>query len=104
VGETVQDHEMKLAILELAERAMAAIVERKQAEADLVALYQNSIRKTAETVEVGGEPLPIERDAVAFDERVETAGKFLRMVQRSDGDYEATLTAALARFADLMER
>ena len=46
----------------------------------------------------------IERDAVAIDARVETASKFLRMVQRTDGDYEATIALALARFASLMER
>ena len=40
----------------------------------------------------------------AQTDRVETAGKFLRMVQRSDGDYEATITQALSSFADLMER
>jgi hypothetical protein len=55
-------------------------------------------------VDVGGESLPIERETVEIDERVETAGKFLRMVQRSDGDYEATISQALASFADLMER
>ena len=41
---------------------------------------------------------------MAMDERVEIAGKFLRMVQRTDTDYEATITEALARFAELMER
>ena len=104
MNETVQEHEMKLAILALAQRVMDAIAERQQAEADLIARYQHIVRKTADTVKVGGESLPIERDAVGLDERVETAGKFLRMVQRSDGDYEATVTHALARFADLMER
>jgi hypothetical protein len=99
-----QDNEMKLAILSLARRVMDAIAERQQAEADLIGRYQDVVRKDAYTVEVGGESLPIERDAVEIDERVETAGKFLRMVQRSDGDYEATITQALASFADLMER
>jgi hypothetical protein len=103
--ETVaQDNEMKLAILGLARRVMDAIAERQQAEADLIGRYQDVVRKDAYTVEVGGESLPIERDAVEIDERVEIAGKFLRMVQRSDGDYEAAITQSLARFADLMER
>lgn len=99
-----QDHEMKIAILELASRVMEAIEERGQAEADLVARYHDILRKTADTVEVGGEAVSIERDAVAIDERVEIAGKFLRMVQRNDTDYEATISDALARFAELMER
>ena len=104
MNKVTQDHEMKIAILELATRVMDAISERSQAEADLVARYHDVVSKTADTVEVGGESLTIERDAVAMDERVEVAGKFLRMVQRTDGDYEATITDALARFADLMER
>ena len=83
---------------------MDAIAERQQAEADLIGRYQDVVRKDAYTVDVGGESLPIEREAVEIDERVETAGKFLRMVQRSDGDYDATITQALASFADLMER
>jgi hypothetical protein len=95
---------MKLAILALARQVMDAISERQQAEADLIGRYQDVVRKDAFTVEVGGEALPIEREAVEIDERVETAGKFLRMVQRSDGDYEATITHALASFADVMER
>ena len=99
-----QDNEMKLAILALARQVMDAISERQQAEADLIGRYQDVVRKDAYTVEVGGESLPIEREAVEIDERVETAGKFLRMVQRSDGDYEATITQALASFADVMER
>jgi hypothetical protein len=104
MNEVALDHEMKLAILELARRVMAAIGERQQAEADLVARYQDVVHTTADTVEVGGESVAIERDAVGLDERVETASKFLRMVERSDGDYETTITDALARFADLMER
>ena len=104
MNETVQEHEMKLAILALAQRVMDAIAERQQAEADLIARYQHIVRKTPDTVKVGGESLPIERDSVGLEERVEIAGKFLRMVQRSDGDYEATVTDALARFAELMER
>lgn len=99
-----QDNEMKLAILSLARQVMDAIEERQQAEADLIGRYQDVVRKDAYTVEVGGESLPIEREAVEIDQRVETAGKFLRMVQRSDGDYEATITQALSSFADLMER
>ena len=99
-----QDHEMKIAILALATRVMDAIEERSQAEANLVDRYHEVVRKTADTVEVGGESLSIERDAVSIDERVEIAGKFLRMVQRTDTDYETTITEALARFADLMER
>jgi hypothetical protein len=99
-----QDNEMKLAILALARHVMDAIGERQQAEADLVGRYQDVVRKDAYSVEVGGESLPIEREPVALDERVETAGKFLRMVQRNDGDYEATITQALASYADLMER
>jgi dihydropteroate synthase len=95
---------MKLAILALAVKVMDAIAERRQAEADLIARYQDVVRKTADTVEVGGESLLIERDAVTLEERIETAAKFLRMVQRSDTDYEATVTDALGRFADLMER
>lgn len=95
---------MKLAILAVAVQVMDAITERQKAEADLVARYQDVVGKTAEMVEVGGESLLIERDAVGLEERIETAGKFLRMVQRSDTDYEATVTAALARFAELMER
>jgi hypothetical protein len=95
---------MKLAILALARRVMDAIAERQQAEADIIGRYQDVVRKDAHTVEVGGESLPIERETVEIDERVETAGKFLRMVQRSDGDYEATITQALASFAELMER
>jgi len=104
VNETVQEHEVKLAIRALAQRVMDAIAERQQAEAALIVRYQHIVRKTADTVKVAGESLPSERDAVGRDERIETAGKFLRMVQRSDGDYEATVTHALARFADLMER
>jgi hypothetical protein len=99
-----QDNEMKLALLALARQVMDAIAERQQAEADLVGRYQDVVRKDAYTVDVGGESLPIERAAVEVDERVETAGKFLRMVRRSDGDYEATITQALSSFADLMER
>src|SRR2546423_8058692 len=99
-----EDHEMRLAILVLARRVMDAIVERQQAEADLIGRYRDAVHKTAETVEVGGERLPIERDAVALDQRDETAGEFLRMVQRRDSDYEATITEALSRFADLIER
>jgi hypothetical protein len=99
-----EDHEMKLAILALAQRVMGAIVERQQAEADIVACYRDAVHKTAETVEVGGESLPIERDAVALEQRVATAGEFLRMVQRRDYDYDATITDALSRFADLIER
>ena len=95
---------MKLAILALAHRVMDAIDERRQAEADLVGRYTDVISTTADTVEVGGESLEIERDALGLDDRVETASKFLRMVQRSDSDYETTITDALARFADLMER
>ena len=100
----VQDNEMKLAILALAQRVMDAIAERQRDESDLIGRYQDAVHKTAETVDVGGEALPIERDALGLDERVETAGKFLRMVQRRDSDYEATITDALSRFADLMER
>jgi hypothetical protein len=55
-------------------------------------------------VDVGGESLAIERDAVALDERVEIAGKFLRTVQHRDADYDATISDALSRFADLIER
>ena len=95
---------MKLAILALASRVMDAIAERKQAEADLVTRYHDVLRKDADTVQVGGESLAIERDAATLDARVETASKFLRMVQRTDGDYEATIALALARFASLMER
>jgi hypothetical protein len=98
-----QDNEMKLAILALAHQVMDAIEERRKAEADLIGRYQDVVRKDAYTVEVAGESLPIEREASGLDERVETAGKFLRMVQRSDGDYESTITQALASFADLME-
>ena len=101
---TTQDHEMKLAILVLAHRVMDAIVERKAAEAEIIARYRDSVLKTAETVEVGGEQLPIERDAVALDQRVEVAGEFLRMVKRRDYEYEETITDALSRFADLLER
>ncbi len=103
VTQMTQDHEMKIAILTLATQVMDAIEERSKAEADLVARYHDVVRKTADTVDVGGESLAIERDAVAIDERVEIAGKFLRMVQRTDTDYEATITDALARFAELME-
>jgi ABC-type nitrate/sulfonate/bicarbonate transport system substrate-binding protein len=103
VNDVALDHEMKLAILALASRVMDAIAERQQAEADLVGRYQDVVSTTTDTVKVGGESLAIERDAVALDERVETAAKFLRMVERSDGDYETTVTDALARFADLME-
>jgi hypothetical protein len=103
VTQMTQDHEMKIAILALATRVMDAIEERSQAEADLVTRYHDVVRKTTDTVEVGGESLSIERDAVAMDERVEIAGKFLRMVQRTDTDYEATISDALARFAELME-
>ena len=99
-----QDLEMKIAILTLASRVMDAIAERQQGEADLIARYHDVIRKTADTVDVGGESVAIERDAVALDERVEMASRFLRMVQRSDVDYETTITQALARFASLMER
>ncbi len=99
-----QDLEMKIAILTLAGRVMDAIAERQQAEGDLIDRYRDVIRKTSDTVDVGGESLDIQRDAVALDERVELAGKFLRTVQRSDGDYEATITQALGRFANLMER
>jgi hypothetical protein len=99
-----QDNEMKLALLALARQVMDAIAERQRAEADLISRYQDVVHKDAYTVEVGGESLPIEREAVEIDDRVETAGKFLRMVQRSDGDYDATITQALASFADLMER
>jgi hypothetical protein len=99
-----QDNEMKLALLALARQVMDAIAERQQAEADLVGRYQDVVRKDAYTVDVGGESLPIERAAVEVDDRVETAGKFLRMVQRSDGDYDSTITQALSSFADLMER
>jgi hypothetical protein len=104
VNQVTQSHEMKIAILALATRVMDAIEERSKAEAALVAPYHEVVRKTADTVQVGGESLSIERDSVSIDERVEIAGKFLRMVQRTDGDYEATITEALARFADLMER
>ena len=104
MSEANQDHEMKIAILALASRVMDAIEERKQAEADLVSRYHDVLRKSADIVDVGGESLTIERDVMTLDDRVETAGKFLRMVQRTDGDYEATITQALARFADLMER
>jgi len=104
VSQVTQDHEMKIAILALATQVMDAIEERSKAEADLVSRYHDVVRKTADTVQVGGESLSIERDAVAIDERVEIAGKFLRMVQRTDTDYEATISDALARFADLMER
>jgi len=104
VNDVALDREMKLAILELARRVMAAIGERQQAEADLVARYKDVVHTTADTVKVGGESVAIERDTVGLDERVETASKFLRMVERSDGDYEMTITDALARFADLMER
>ena len=99
-----QENEMKHAILALARQVMDAIAERQQAEADLISRYQDAVRKDAYTVEVGGESLPIERESVEIDERVETAGKFLRMVQRSDGDYDAIITQSLASFADLMER
>jgi hypothetical protein len=99
-----QDNEMKVAILALAVQVMDAIAERQQAEADLISRYQDVVRKDAYSVDVGGESLPIERAAVEVDDRVETAGKFLRMVRRSDGDYEATITQALSSFADLMER
>jgi hypothetical protein len=99
-----QDNEMKVAILALAVQVMDAIAERHQAEADLIGRYQDVVRKDAYSVDVGGESLPIERAAVEVDDRVETAGKFLRMVRRSDGDYEATITQALSSFADLMER
>jgi hypothetical protein len=95
---------MKLAILALARRVMDAIVERQQAEADIIARYRDAVHRTAETVEVGGERLPIERDAVALDERVEMAGKFLRTIQHRDSDYDTTITGALSRFADLIER
>jgi hypothetical protein len=95
---------MKIAILTLASQVMDAIAERNQAESDLIVRYQDVVRKTADTVEVGGESLAIKRDAVAIAERVELAGKFLRMVQRNDRDYETTISQALARFANLMER
>jgi hypothetical protein len=103
VNDVALDHEMKLAILALAARVMDAIAERRQAEADLIGRYQDVVSTTHDTVRVGGESLAIDRDAVGLDERVETASKFLRMVERSDGDYETTVTDALARFADLME-
>ena len=104
MSDVSQDLEMKIAILTLASRVMDAIADRNQAEADLIIRYQDVVRKTADTVEVGGESLAINRDAVAIDERVALAGKFLRMVQRNDSDYEVTITQALARFASLMER
>jgi hypothetical protein len=99
-----EDLEMKIAILTLASRVMDGIAERQRGEADLIARYRDVIRKNADTVDVGGESVAIERDAVALDERVEMASRFLRMVQRSDVDYETTITRALARFASLMER
>src|SRR5439155_12322049 len=95
VSKTVQDNELKLAILALGQRVMDAIAERQRDEADLIGRYRDAVRKITETVEVGGEALPIERDVVGLDERVEIAGKFLRMVQRRDSDYEATITGAL---------
>ena len=104
VRKVALDNETKLAILVLASRVMDAIAERQHAEADLIGRYQDVVHKDAYTVEVGGESLPIEREAVSLDDRVETAGKFLRMVQRSDSDYEATVAQALASFAELMER
>ena len=57
VNLVTQEHEMKIAILTLATRVMDAIEERAQAEADLVARYHHVVRKTADTVEVGGESL-----------------------------------------------
>ena len=104
VSEVSQDLEMKIAILALASRVMDAIAERNQAEADLIIRYRDVVRKNADTVQVGGEAVEIERDAEAIDDRVALAGKFLRMVQRNDSDYEVTITQALARFASLMER
>ena len=99
-----QDLEMKIAILSLASQVMDAIAERQRTEADLISRYHDAVRKDADTVDVGGEKVAIERDAVAIDDRVELAGKFLRMVQRTDVDYETTIAHALARFASLMER
>jgi hypothetical protein len=95
---------MKLAILELARPVMDTIVERQQAEASIVRRCRDAVHKTADTVEVGGEALAIERDAVALDERVEIAGKFLRPVQHRDADYDATIAGAPVRFAHLIER
>jgi hypothetical protein len=99
-----EDREIRIAILMLARQVMNAIVERQQAEADLIGRYRDAVHTTAETVEVGGESLAIERDSVALAQRVETAGEFLRVVQRRDDDYEATITKALSRFADVIER
>src|SRR5439155_1205414 len=64
VSKTVQDNELKLAILALGQRVMDAIAERQRDEADLIGRYRDAVRKITETVEeVGLVPLAL-RDRV----------------------------------------